>query len=149
MYWLKPGIKEHPEKRWALPDRAFFGFGACHILAGVFLKETSQPGFCAEWIVPRGDFRGSHIYVTNGAVTFDCRGYAETGRLLEHYSAGCAARFPGWDADVVRVDFDLLDTKALNKIKHRGPDQYFDDPIRRARRFIAEKPVPERLRALM
>src|SRR5204863_8719252 len=34
MYVLKHGIKKNPEKRWALPDRIFFGHGACAILAG-------------------------------------------------------------------------------------------------------------------
>ncbi len=34
MYVLKRGIKKDPERRWALPDRIFFGYGACHILAG-------------------------------------------------------------------------------------------------------------------
>jgi hypothetical protein len=33
MCFLKGGIKRNPERRWALPDRIFFGFGACHILA--------------------------------------------------------------------------------------------------------------------
>lgn len=32
MYTLKPGIKKDPVRRWALPDRIFFGNGTCAIL---------------------------------------------------------------------------------------------------------------------
>ncbi|WP_245511356.1 MULTISPECIES: hypothetical protein [unclassified Mesorhizobium] len=48
MYVLKHGIKKNPEKFWALPDRIFFGYGACHILAGTFLGHP-----------PKGDFTAS------------------------------------------------------------------------------------------
>ena len=45
MYVLKPGLKT---KTWlgigALPDRIFFGHGACHILAGVFLETLRAVG---------------------------------------------------------------------------------------------------------
>nr|WP_180882942.1 hypothetical protein [Mesorhizobium loti] len=34
------------------------------------------------------------------------------------------------------VDFSLLDTAALNARKMRGPAQYLDDAVSRARRFI-------------
>jgi hypothetical protein len=52
MYILKPGIKRDPERRWALPDRIFFGHGACHILAGVYLENPPLRGF-----TPSGSFR--------------------------------------------------------------------------------------------
>lgn len=45
LYTLKPGIKKDPVRRWALPDRVFFGNGACAILAGVFLSEDPFPDF--------------------------------------------------------------------------------------------------------
>lgn len=66
MYWLKAGIKKGPQRRWNLPDRLFFGYGACHILAGAFLEIDPFPGFHAEWIVPNEGFADSHIFVTNG-----------------------------------------------------------------------------------
>lgn len=78
MYQLKPGIKQDPERRWALPDRVFFGFGACHILAGVYLQNPPLPGFFSERVIPGDGFSGNHIYVTNGDIAFDYREMCKT-----------------------------------------------------------------------
>jgi hypothetical protein len=142
MYVLKPGIKKHPEKRWALPDRIFFGRGACAILAGVFLESppSQLPGsFFAERIVPSEGFAGNHVYVTDGVLAFDYRGYCCRDRLLAHHRKGWVRHSPGWDCRIEAVDFDLLDTTALNARRMLGPDQYLHDPMPRARRFIAGK----------
>lgn len=136
MYVLKPGIKRDPERRWALPDRIFFGHGACHILAGVFLEAPPLSGFHAERIIPRVGFPGSHVYVTDGAVAFDYHGYSSRMRLLVHHWKGWSRRCPGWASTVERVDFPLLDTIELNRRQMRGPDQYLFDAIPRARSFI-------------
>ncbi|MEO3416207.1 hypothetical protein AAFO92_16265 [Roseovarius sp. CAU 1744] len=148
MYWPTPGIKKHPEKRWNQPDRIFFGFGACHILAGVFLEDTSFGGFYGEWIVPNDGLHGNHMYVTNGQIAFDFHGYSEREKLLAHYWRGHQFKFQGWQAKVVKIDFPLLDTAELNARKHLGPNQYFDDPIPRARRFIASKNPPPELQRI-
>ena len=136
MYRLKPGIKRDPVRRWNLPDRIFFGHGACHILAGVFLDSAPMNNFHAEWIRPRGDFAGSHIYVTDGSIAFDYHGYSVLSRLLKHHETGWSEQYPGWNADRVWVDFPLLDTAELNQRKMLGPNQYHADPIARAGRFI-------------
>ena len=73
MYVLKPGIKRDPARRWALPDRIFFGHGACHILAGTYLRDPPLPGFFAERIIPGDGFAGGHAWVTDGEITFDYR----------------------------------------------------------------------------
>ena len=149
MYWPVPGIKRYPERRWNQPDRIFFGFGACHILAGVFLEETNLHGFYGERIAPMADHTGSHIYATNGLISFDFHGYAVREKLLARYWAGYQVRYPGWDAKIAKIDFPLLDTQELNARKHLGPDQYFDDPIPRARSFIASKQCPVELRSMI
>lgn len=136
MYWPKPGLKRYPEKRWNRPDRIFFGFGACHILTGVYLNTSPLPGFFGERIIPQDGFTGSHIYATDGHVAFDYHGYSLLKNLQAHYWRGWSLRYPGWDANIQRVDFPLLDTVELNKRKHLGPDQYFGDPVERARNFI-------------
>ncbi|CCV11339.1 hypothetical protein [Mesorhizobium sp. STM 4661] len=143
MYILKHGIKKNPQKRWTLPDRIFFGHGACHILAGTFLELRPLEGFYAERIVPDEDFSGNHIYVTNGAVAFDYHGYCDRSRLLEHHRKGWTLHSVGWGCTIERVDFDLLDTAELNQRKMLGPDQYLYDPIPRARRFIGRVDHPE------
>jgi hypothetical protein len=137
MYLLKPGIKRDPERRWALPDRIFFGHGACHILAGVFLLRSPHPGFYAERIVPGEGYAGYHVYVTDGQIAFDYHGYCNRMRLLLHHTAAWSKQYPeGWNCTLEVVDFNLLDTGELNKRKMLGPDQYGHDPIPRAYRFI-------------
>ncbi|MGX5845668.1 hypothetical protein ACWGTO_01175 [Mesorhizobium sp. PL10] len=134
MYVLKHGIKKNPEKRWALPDRIFFGYGACAFLAGTFLEHPPLEGFYGERILPGDGFSGN--YVTNGVIAFDYHGYSARGRLLKHHERGWASRSPGWHCAITEVDFDLLDTVELNRRKILGPDQYLHDPVPRARRFL-------------
>ena len=137
MYWLKPGIKRNPVRRWALPDRIFFGRGACQILAGVYLETPPIAGFRAERIVPHGGHAGSHVFVSDGMVTFDFHGYALRGRLLAQHWRGWRRRYPDWDAAVEPIDFPLLDTAALNARKMLGPGQFHGDAVARARAFLA------------
>ncbi|MFO1036532.1 MAG: hypothetical protein U1E45_06795 [Geminicoccaceae bacterium] len=139
MYVLKPGIKRDPARRWALPDRIFFGHGACHILAGAYLDRPPLPGFWAERIVPTDGLSGGHVYVTDGAIAFDHHGYSTRWRLLDHHRKGWTGRQPGWDCTVTKVDFSLLSAPALNARKMLGPDQYLFDPVPRAHRFIERK----------
>lgn len=138
MFRLDPQVKQDPVRRWALSDRIFFGHGACHILAGVYLAAPPLAGFWAERIRPLEGFRGSHFYVTDGSVAFDHRGYLGRARLLSHHAKGWrSVSPPGWAAAVERVEFDLLDRAAMNAIKHRGPQEYHGDVLARARRRIA------------
>ena len=136
MFRLRAGIKNDPERRWALPDRIFFGHGACHILAGIYLSRPPLPGFRAERIIPSNAFAGNHIYVTNGDIAFDHHGYCALERLLAHHRRCWSTRIEGWDCTVETVDFDLLSTAELNARKMRGPDQHLLDPRPRAQRFI-------------
>lgn len=137
MYWLSAEKKKDPERRWGLPDRIFFGRGACHILAGVYLQLEPLPGFFAERIVPAARFSGNHIYVTDGIVAFDFHGYSVRQRLVNQHVRGWRARYPGWDGTVERVEFDLLDTGQLNARKMLGPDQFLHDPVLRAECFLS------------
>jgi len=137
MYRLKPGVKEDPARRWALPDRAFFGNGACHILAGVFLNAPPIPGFYAERVIPGDGYTGNHVYVTDGVIAFDYHGFSGRDRLLRHHTAAWAHIQPeGWNCAIEPVHFDLLSTGDLNARNMRGPDQYAGDPVSRAQRFI-------------
>jgi len=114
MYTLKPGIKQNAVRRWSLPDRIFYGHGACHILAGVFLERFHKTGWSAVWVKPWKGFRGSHV----------------------HHKKAYASRYAGWKTDIIRVDFSLLDTNELNSRNMRGPDQYFGDAIERTSRYL-------------
>lgn len=134
---MKPGIKSDPLRRWALPDRVLFGYGACAILAGVFPKYPPLNGFHAERIIPGEGFAGNHIYLTDGVMAFDFHGYSLRSNLLNHHTSGWSDQSAmGWNCRVERVDFDLLKTADLNQQKMFGPDQYLNDPIPRAVAFI-------------
>jgi hypothetical protein len=137
MYRLKTGIKQNPQHRWHLPDRIFFGHGACHILAGIYLEAAPLAGLHAERIIPAEGYAGNHIFVTDGVIAFDFHGYSCRRTLLLHHTSGWSkVSAPGWHCKVEEVDFDLLDTKDLNSRKMLGPDQYFNDPRPRARYFL-------------
>jgi hypothetical protein len=136
VYFLRAGIKEDPKKRWALPDRIFFGHGACHILAGVHLAEFPNSGFRAMWIRPKEGYSGNHILLEKHGVAFDFHGYSDFERLVRRHRRGWNARFAGWSASIEPVRFDLLNTTELNDHGMRGPDQYLGDPIGRARSFL-------------
>lgn len=140
MYRMKPGTKSNPTLRWALPDGIFFGFGACHILAGVFLREYPKCGLVPQHIIPRNGQPGTHIFLTDGARAFDFHGFSCRDALLRHHQKGWQQiQGATWRYDVYDIDFDLLDTSTLNANKMLGPDQYFGDAIARARRFILRK----------
>lgn len=136
MYFPKPGIKKNPVKRWNQSDRVFFGHGACHILAGVFLNKFPNKGFYAVKIAPNIGFPGNHIFVTNGVIAFDYHGYSVLSHLMAHHKKGWSQKNLGWDANIVRVDFPLLDTKSLNERKMLGPNQYLYNPLERAAQFL-------------
>ena len=136
MYSLKPSIKDDPVSRWNLPDRIFFGHGACHILAGVFLRKFQRHPFKAVWIKPIEGYSGNHIFVTDGIRAFDYHGYSLYDNLLRHFEKCWSYKFEGWGAVIELVEFDLLDTAALNQRDMRGPDQYLRNPIERAGKFL-------------
>lgn len=145
MYNLKPGIKQDARRRWSLPDRVFFGHGACHILAGVFLLRPPLPGFYAERIVPGDGFAGNHVFATDGELAFDYHGYScRTRLLLHHTKAWSEGSKAGWNCALEKVDFDLLDQAELNKRKMLGPSQYLHDPIPRALKFIMDRSAARR-----
>ena len=105
-------------RRWAVPDRIFFGYSAGHILAGVYLKNPPLPGFFAERIIPGDGFSGNHIYVTNGELAFDYRGYTKRARLLIHHRRDWARQYDsGWNCILEQPDFDLLtQERSINAI---------------------------------
>ena len=135
MYVLADWKKQDPVVRWNLPDRIFFGHGACHLLSGVFLRRRINPTFDAYWVRPE-NHPGNHIYVSDGVVAFDYHGYSLLSRLQQHHRKCWQRQYPGWTADVVPVDFDLLDESALNARNMRGPDQYHGDAIARTEAYL-------------
>ncbi|HAT86156.1 MAG TPA: hypothetical protein DCS30_09555 [Rhizobiales bacterium] len=145
LYWPDPETKRDPVRRWARQDRCFFGYGACHILAGAFLKLYPDQGFKAHWIQPIEGYYGNHIFVAQGDLAFDHHGYCHKKCLLNHLMIGWKARYEGWDFKLVEVKFDLLDTTHLNERNMLGARQYLHDAEKRADAFVKRYPAPHRV----
>lgn len=138
MYKLKPGTKQDLERQWRLPDRIFFGYGACHILAYAYQQRFTRSGFNAVWIRPAPGHRGNHVVVTNGKVAFDYHGYSCYDRLVAHHFRQYENEYPGWTADLVPVKECLADPSAMAALgmKVRGPWQYLHNALPRATSFL-------------
>jgi hypothetical protein len=120
MYVQKSEIKKDPQRRWSMPDRIFFGYGACHILAGVYLDRPPLPGFYEERIILTGNLPGNHVFVTDGVIAPDYHGYSVRNRLQKHHSRVWFSQHDGWCCAFERVDFCLLSTADLNARKMLG-----------------------------
>lgn len=138
MYILKPGIKQDLAKQWNLPDRIFFGYGACHILASAYLERFKGAGFNAIWIKPGSGYRGNHVFVTDGSIAFDFHGYSNRNSLVDHHYQSYSREYPGWSAELVGVSKDLCNPDEMASIgMHvRGPDQYLHNALPRAETFL-------------
>ena len=102
----------------------------------MFLERFSNVGWSAIWVKPWEGFRGSHVFATNGKIAFDYHGYTVHDRLLKHHEKTHTSLYAGWRADIIHVDFSLLDTKELNSRNMRGPDQYTGDAIERTNCYL-------------
>ncbi len=142
MYRLRPGIKQDPEKRWALPDRVFFACGACHILAYAFLARFPDRGFRALWIKPASGFKkGNHIIVTNDdGLAFDYHGTSRFDRLIAHTLAKANRWWPGWTCTLIELPPDVLISEAKSRTYDglwlREPKQFLHDATPRAERYL-------------
>ena len=146
MYRLKPGIKSDPVRRWGLPERIFFACGACHILAHAFLARYPDAGFSPLWIKPARGYTGNHILVVRGEVCFDYHGYSSFARLLGHTMRKARRWWPGWHAELIPIDPDVLVSEARSR-QHAGlwlrePGQFLHDATPRAERFLDRFPPP-------
>ncbi len=138
MYKLKPGTKQDLERQWRLPDRIFFGYGACHILAHAYRLRFAHSRFYAVWIRPGPGHRGNHVVMTDGKVAFDYHGYSCYDRLVAHHFRQYESEYSGWSGDLVRVAGCLAEPSAMAVIgmQVRGPWQYLHDALPRANHFL-------------
>ncbi|MDB4223198.1 hypothetical protein N9850_05460, partial [Granulosicoccus sp.] len=125
-------------KRWNLSERAFFGHGACHILAHAYMLRFPKSEFYAVWIKPDEEFRGNHVFVTNGIMAFDYRGYLTESRLTSYHQTQYEFAYPGWGAKMVRVEGNLCDAVEMQKIgmQIRGPNEFLHDAMPRACSYL-------------
>jgi len=123
-------------KSWNRPDRPFFAAGACHILAGVFLRSSLKSGFQALFIEPETGFRGGHVLVSNGETVFDYQGYSKQEDFLAHFFLKIRRHFPRWQGVVHRLEDSPMEEPFCREYQYRRPDQYLHDPIPRALAYL-------------
>ncbi len=141
MYILRPGIKQDPLQRWALPDRVFFACGACHILAYAFLSRYPGSRFGPLWIKPARGFTGNHILVARNDTAFDYHGYSSLKVLLDHTGLKARRWWPGWTAAVIPLPMDILISEEKSReyegLWLREPKQFLHDALPRAEQFLS------------
>jgi len=138
MYVPKRGTKQDPVRRWNLSDRAFFGHGACHILAYSFLERFPGAGFYPVWIKPGAGYHGNHVFVTNDSVAFDFHGYCKLDRLVSHHFTKYIREQADWNAEIIKITGDLSNPEEMSSIgmNVRGPTQFLHDARPRAREYL-------------
>jgi hypothetical protein len=130
-----PEEKADLERSWRRPDEEFFASGACHVLAGVFLRGPLADGFGALLIEPRDGARGGHVIAASAQWVFDCRGWQRREPYLAEYAAALRAVIPGWSCVLTAID-DPCAWAFCRKYQHRHPTQFFGEPIPRAEAFL-------------
>lgn len=134
-------VKNDPVRRWNLPDRIFFAAGACHILAYVFLQKYSSRGFKPYWIKPESGFTGNHIFVSDGTLAFDYRGYTQEKTLLKQILEDMTTHYPGWCYELIEIEEEALISEELSKSYEglwlREPGKFLHNPMGRAESYLS------------
>ena len=129
--------KRDPVRTWFRSDRSFFAAGACHILAGAFLKTYPNAGFEPYLISPHPGLRGSHVFVSDGKTGFDYHGFTKHDRLLSHYFIKIRRFFPQWQGEIVRLNESPIGATFCVEQNHRMPSQFLHDPLPRALSYLS------------
>jgi hypothetical protein len=133
-----PAEKADLEGSWRRSDEDFFGAGACHVLASVFLDLHPSSGYRTLLIVPSVGHRGRHVVVASTELVFDFNGYTPRSFYFAELLRLHREREPDWTASLVEVELEVdpAGWEFCLKYAHRHPTQFFRDPLPRARAFI-------------
>lgn len=126
-------------RQWALPDEVFFASGACHMLASAAceVRRDWSPYLilpCIEYLST-----GMHVYISDGVSAFDWRGDTSLASLLHFHEESCRASIPSWHYTTVKLTDNPAEFPFCRKYLHRHFFQFADDPLARARNYIAKK----------
>ncbi len=120
---------------WKRSDEAFFGAGACHILAYTFKWLHEESDYDIIFIKPKEPFtHGNHVYVTDGEWAFDFNGWTKEKELLAEAEKAYGGKYPGWQYERMILDCDLETFCKENY--HRPPAYYAYLPWERTYAFI-------------
>lgn len=114
---------------WARADQAFFAAGACHILAWACRDAYLARSIDVAAVRLAGDTQIFHAYASWNGWAFDHSGWNPEPQLL-----AVNADFEGHPLERVGITDDLAEFCAEHH--HRMPDQFWRDPVPRARRYV-------------
>ena len=120
---------------WERSDQAFFAAGACHILAWACRDSyRNRPIGIAAMRLP-GERYVFHVYATWDGWAFDHSGWNSEAHLLLVNS-----EFEGRPLDRVEITSDLAEF--CERHHSRMPNQYWRDPLPRAREYVGRYVPP-------
>lgn len=131
-----PQQKADLEGSWQRTDEDFFASGACHVLAAAFLEARPARGFHALMLQPMSGLRGGHVLIESESHVFDHHGWNERADYLSAYSTEMRRLYPGWSCELARID-DPISWDFCRAYAYRHPSQFWQDPLPRARAFLA------------
>lgn len=114
---------------WERTDQAFFASGACHILAWACREIHSEQPISVAAVRFEGEQQVMHSYATWNEWAFDHSGWNLEADLL-------AANVEFEDCSLERVDIDISLHDFCQQHSHRMPDQYWRNPVTRARAYV-------------
>lgn len=122
---------------WERTDQAFFAAGACHVLAWVC--RDAHPDRAIELAAVRfaGDRQVFHTFAVWGCWAYDHAGWNSESELL-----AANEDFEGRPLERIAITTDLAEF--CEEHFHRMPDQYWRDPVPRAREYLARHVPPWR-----
>lgn len=120
---------------WERPDQAFFAAGACHILAWVCREAHPEKSIGITGLRFAVEQQVFHVYATWNDWAFDHSGWSPESQLFM-----VNEDFEGRPLERVTVTADLAAFCAEHY--SRMPDQYWRDPLPRAREYLVRYPPP-------
>ncbi|WP_127504406.1 hypothetical protein [Actinoplanes solisilvae] len=114
---------------WERSDQAFFSAGACHILAWACRDAYPNRSIILAAMVKPDEQHPLHVYATWGRWAFDASGWNSEEDLLAvnaEFEGGAIGR------RTVTVGLEEFCTAHI----HRRPEQFWRDPIPRARDYV-------------
>lgn len=120
---------------WVRADQAFFAAGACHILAWACRDAYPVRSIDVAAVRLAGDPQIFHAYASWNGWAFDHSGWNPEPQLL-----AVNADFEGHPLERVGITVGLAEFCAEHH--HRMPDQFWRDPLPRARRYVGRFTPP-------
>lgn len=122
---------------WERPDQAFFAAGACHVLAWACRELHEERPIELAAVRFHGELQVFHTFATWEGWAYDHSGWNPEIELLAVNQA-----FEGHPLQRISIASSLAEF--CEEHHHRMPDQYWRDPMPRAREYAAREKSPWR-----